>query len=269
MRKVHFWFFFIVCLATGIGLGLVLRPSGHAVPRVINADTPTILPPIRGVHLSSMTNAQDLKRFAKMGINTVIIEFANSDLSVIVAEAKKYRLQVYFVPQINAVNSDEILALARQAASAKVDLLGIGYGLKDTGPDEEVWARLLADVRKIYAGPIAIVADMNNYPYVNWWDLADVVAVAGPFDLPAGRQVNHEQLRAAWNSHLLSLRSLVWRENKGLLMLNVTPTGKSVEINDAVLAAAEALRGQEWFVGLAIQPPPVEIEEALGAAWGK
>lgn len=267
MRKFHFWLFFCVCLAIGVGLGLALRPAQSATPRTINAETKTMLPPVRGVHVSSAANLPDLKKLAKSGINTLIVDSA-ADLSAITAEARKNKMQVYFTPRTSKLVPADVLAQAKAAAVVKAELFGIGYGLPDTGPDEETWTKLLTDVRALYTGRLAVVSDMTNYPYVTWWDLADVVAVAGAFDLPSGANVNSDHLRAAWSSHLLSLRSLVWRENKGLLMLNVEPSGKQHD-GAAITAAAEALRGQEWFVGVGIKPPAAEITDALGKAWGK
>ena len=267
MRKLQFWLFFFVCLAIGVGLGLAMRPAQSATPRASAAKNETMLPPVRGVHVSSAANLPDLKKLVKSGVNALIIESA-SEFSTLAAEARKVKMQVIFAPRMGALIPAEVLANAKLAAAAKAEMFAIGYGLPDTGPDESVWTKLLGDVRAIYNGRLAVVADMANYPYVSWWDLADVVAVSGPFDLPSRPGINGDQLRASWNSHLLTLRSLVWRENKGLLMLNVLATG-SDHGNDAIVAAAEALRGQEWFVGVGIQPPAAEIIEALGQAWGK
>lgn len=268
MRKLHFWLFFIICIATGIGLGLALRPARSATPRAATSEGNKIqVPPIRGVHISTAQAAADLKHYTKAGINTVIVDSPTLDLAAIAADARKNKMQVYFTPRTSKLVPAEVLAQAKLAAANKVDLFGIGYGLPDTGPDEEVWTKLIADVRKIYSGHFAIVSDLTNYPYITWWDLADVVAVSGPFDLPNRPDMGADQLRAAWNSHLLSLRSLVWRENKGLLMLNVTPAGTVKSVDDAIITAAQAIRGEEWFVGLAIQPPPASIEAALADAW--
>jgi len=265
MRMIKLVVMIAMGLAIGAGLGFALRQARSATPKPAAATEKSSIPSVRGVQLSALLNSADFDRYRRLGANTLIFESADPQISA----AKKQGFQVFFIPRMSKVTASEVIAQAKWAAANQADLFGIGYGLSDTGPDEEAWTKLLADVRKAYSGKLAVVADLTNYPYVSWWDLADVLAVAGPFDLPAAPKTTDAQTRAAWNGHLLNLRSISWREAKPLLMLNVTPPVKYPPENlpDAIIAAAEVLRGQEWFLGLALPVPPVAVDDAVAKAW--
>ncbi len=274
MRKSYLAMIVAGCLVAGVGLGMVINRFRHASEAQTQNDTDasttvTPLPPIRAVHVSGIPSAQDYARLSKLGITCVVADSPKAGLYGLTRTAHQAGMQVFYMPQMKNLPAEELRSLASLASASKVDLFGLGNGLADPGADEDAWIKQIKFIRRIYSGRIAFVSDEINYPYVTWWDAVDVIAVTGPFDLPKNHDVTDDQLRAAWTTHLMNLRSLCFRENKPLLLLNVIPPKKSYSEQDldALATAAEALRAESWFMGLAIPSTAPAADERITAAW--
>jgi len=91
-----------------------------------------------------------------------------------------------------------ILYHARIAQSAKADGFCVGMELEGTSTQEARWRNVVAEVRKLYTGPLTYAAAFGEWPHIQWWDTLDCIGVNGYFPLTGKESTDEDDLRRGW-----------------------------------------------------------------------
>nr|WP_234340271.1 1,4-beta-xylanase [Gorillibacterium timonense] len=78
-----------------------------------------------------------------------------------------------------------ILHHARLAEETGCDLFCIGCEMVSTDHREQEWRQLIAEVRKVYSGPITYNCDKYQENHVKWWDAVDYISSSGYYPVDA------------------------------------------------------------------------------------
>jgi hypothetical protein len=92
-------------------------------------------------------------------------------------------------------------------ACAAADAIVIGTELDRTLAHEEEWRTLIADVRKVYKGPITYAANWSDYRRVSFWDALDVIGIQGYFPVAETENPTEADIRSGWKKVIAELRS--------------------------------------------------------------
>ncbi len=118
-----------------------------------------------------------------------------------------------------------ILHYAELAEAHGMEALCIGTELRSTvvkHPEE--WHRLIADVRKVYRGPLTYSANWyREFEEVPFWDALDFIGIQAYFPLAhsQGERPNVEALKAAWKPYLERVEALQQRVGKPVIFTEV------------------------------------------------
>jgi hypothetical protein len=91
-----------------------------------------------------------------------------------------------------------VLRDARIAQSAKADGFCVGMELEGTSRQEARWRAVVAEVRKVYTGPLTYAAAYGEWPHIQWWDAVDCIGVNGYFPLTGKESTDEADLRRGW-----------------------------------------------------------------------
>ncbi len=199
---------------------------------------------------------------------------------------------------------DYVLYNARLAAETKADALCIGVELEKTSTRDADWRKLIADVRKIYDGPLCYSAAFLEWQKITWWDAVDVIGITAYFPVATVDAPTDQQIRDGWTKVYDELIPFARKLNRKICFTEIgytasTTAGKepwsaNVKTRDEQLqsrlyriALEEAARHDElvgvfvwkWFTSsqwrqhersdpFAVQDQP-HVLEALKAAWMK
>ena len=106
-----------------------------------------------------------------------------------------------------------LLHFARFAEVHRVDLLAIGNELSGLTVHEKHWRGLIADIRKIYSGPVTYAAHWNGeFEQVSFWDELDYIGVNFYFPMADAVQISDVQVR---------IQAVAKRFNKPILFTEV------------------------------------------------
>lgn len=108
-----------------------------------------------------------------------------------------------------------ILELA--AACSKADAFIIGTELDRTLHHEAKWRTLIADVRKVYGGPITYAANWSDYRRVPFWDALDMIGIQGYFPVSEGESPTAVDIRAGWQRIVAELRAYGEKHDRNIL----------------------------------------------------
>ena len=97
-----------------------------------------------------------------------------------------------------------ILRVAKACRGA--DAFVIGTELDKTLHHEAQWRALIADVRKVFDGPITYAANWSDYERVPFWDALDVIGIQGYFPITDEPQPTAADIRAGWQRVVSELR---------------------------------------------------------------
>jgi hypothetical protein len=81
-----------------------------------------------------------------------------------------------------------LLHYAQIAQDTKCDMLCLGCEMGTTERFTEKWRGMIADIRKIYTGPITYNANHGNEDKIAWWDAVDIIGMSGYY--PIGADMN-------------------------------------------------------------------------------
>jgi hypothetical protein len=128
-----------------------------------------------------------------------------------------------------------VLRYAELAARDRYDLFVLGVELKSaTARDPAAWRALIADVRKVWKGPLTYAANWDEAPGVAFWDALDFVGVDAYAPLARTPGAREPELCAAWRTLASELESLARRTGRPIL---ITELGYRA-VRDAALAPA-------------------------------
>ncbi len=114
-----------------------------------------------------------------------------------------------------------VLHHAFLAAWARADLFSVGVELVKTLPHEEAWRRLIADVRRLYDGPLTYSANWHGgFEGVGFWDALDYVGIDAYWPL-GGEEATVEQMVLAARGVAGRLAELATRTDRPLILTEV------------------------------------------------
>lgn len=130
-----------------------------------------------------------------------------------------------------------ILHYARIAAEEKAGLFVVGTELarQAVPPRKAQWEALIAEVRRIYPGPLTYAANFYDFTAVPFWRELDYVGIDGYFPAPGGANVS--LLRAGLSAYL----PLVWSVSK--------LAGKPVLFTEFGIASQKGASLRPWNYG--------------------
>ena len=108
-----------------------------------------------------------------------------------------------------------ILEVAEACRDA--DAFVVGTELDKTLSHEAEWRALIADVRKVYKGPITYAANWSDYKRVTFWDALDVIGIQGYFPISKKEKPDESDLRKGWNLLVKELRAYSEKENRNVV----------------------------------------------------
>jgi hypothetical protein len=93
-----------------------------------------------------------------------------------------------------------VLYHARIAERAKAEMFCIGVEYEGTsGSQEARWRKLIAEVRKVYSGPLTYASAFGEWPKIKWWDAVDYIGIDAYFPVAAKSNASEAEIRAGWD----------------------------------------------------------------------
>lgn len=139
---------------------------------------------------------------------------------------------------------------ARVASAVGAELFVVGLELEGTTRRETEWRRILAEVRKVYRGPVAYAANWDRLDRVPFWDAVDLIGVQAYF--PVGNTTpTDDEIAASWRAHLAALDQLSQR------------VARPVYFNEVGYPRSREAASQPWKPDLASDPESIALRERL------
>jgi hypothetical protein len=114
--------------------------------------------------------------------------------------------------------TDFTLDFARLADSLDVEVFCLATEYKRlTIENPDYFERLIADIRKVYAGQLTYAANWDEYTSVSFWDQLDFVGVNAYFPLSGDESPTEEELIANWNGIISELSAVSGAFQKPIL----------------------------------------------------
>jgi hypothetical protein len=162
--------------------------------------------------------------------------------------------------------SDYIVDQASLAEQAGVDGFCIGLEYGKTMSQEVRWRAVIAEVRKVYRGPICYSAGFLDYDKVPFWDAVDVIGITAYFPLAEMQSPDEATIREGWRKVLTPLEAYAARVNKGVVFTElgytesnraaIEPWSYDVPVRDPALRvrlyriALEEIAKRPWIKGV-------------------
>jgi len=161
-----------------------------------------------------------------------------------------------------------ILHYARLAELEHFDLLSIGTELEGLTPYEADWRRLIADVRRVYHGPLTYAANWGHeFESVGFWDALEYMGVNNYYPLAAAPSARVEDLLPGAERLAAKLEAVSRRWHKPILFTEagypsvrggasepwVEDAGRGISLEEqaaAYEAIFRAFSGRPWFRGM-------------------
>ncbi len=115
------------------------------------------------------------------------------------------------------------LHYANLAEGSRADLFCIGTELvKMTTTYPEEWRTLIADVRKVYHGPLTYAAHWEReFDSIPFWDALEYIGITAYFPLNVPDTATVGQLAEAWGPHLERIGRLAKATNRPVLFMEI------------------------------------------------
>jgi hypothetical protein len=130
------------------------------------------------------------------------------------------------------------LHYAKIAEETKCEMFIVGCEMVQTERREQEWRKLVADVRKVYHGPITYNTDKYQEGNVKWWDAVDVISSSGYYPI-------HD-----WDNQLDRIEAIIKPFNKPFFFAEAgcpSRTGSANVPNDWGLEGAVNMKEQEDY----------------------
>jgi len=101
-----------------------------------------------------------------------------------------------------------LLHYATMAQATKCELLCLGCEMSSTEPFEQEWRALIAQVRRVYSGPLIYDTNHGREEHVAWWDAVDIIGISAYYPLGVKDDTSAEQLTVSWTAIRDRLRPL-------------------------------------------------------------
>lgn len=164
-----------------------------------------------------------------------------------------------------------LLGWSEIAQRSQVDLLSVGVELRSwvTRPRVEDMRSIIADVRKVYTGPLTYSANWDDAAHTLLWDSVDLIGINAFYPLATRPGADARELRDGARRVADELRALAALHRKPILFTEVGyttrddaafrpwewPDGmKDVRVNEqapaeALFSLLDAVRDEPWFHG--------------------
>jgi len=90
------------------------------------------------------------------------------------------------------------LHYAALAQAAKVELLCIGCEMSSTEGFADRWRNLVANVRKVYTGPIVYNCTWGEEKNILWWDAVDIIGISAYYPVGRKEDLSLEKMISMW-----------------------------------------------------------------------
>lgn len=117
--------------------------------------------------------------------------------------------------------TEHIVEVAKLARESGADAIAIGCELEGTSHRTDDWRKLIAAVRREYAGPITYAANFTEYERVEWWDAVDVIGINAYFPLADRELADEQTLRENWRAIHRKLEAFSTRHSRPVCFLEV------------------------------------------------
>ncbi len=118
--------------------------------------------------------------------------------------------------------TEYVLFHARIAQKTKADMLCIGVEYEGTSiPQEGRWRKLIAEVRKVYSGPLTYASAYGEWPHIKWWDAVDYIGIDAYFPLASKPNASDAEIRAGWNHVYGFIEPFARKWNKPLIFTEI------------------------------------------------
>jgi hypothetical protein len=115
-----------------------------------------------------------------------------------------------------------VMPYVREAQAAGADAFCVGRELDATVRLREAdWRRLIASIRREFAGPLTYSANFDTWHGLGFWDALDFIGVSAYFPLADGSDPSPAELEAGWERALAPLESAHRRWRKPVLLTEV------------------------------------------------
>jgi hypothetical protein len=154
---------------------------------------------------------------------------------------------------------------AELAETLQVDYFVAGTELSGTVRHADEWRQVIADIRKVYSGPLTYASEMDEATLIQWWDELDAIGINAYKVLAQDNDPTLDELRMAWMPVANDLEQLsrYWdlpvvfteigyqsRDGTAQSPWNVeTPSRDLEEQATAYQAALETFYGKDWVHG--------------------
>jgi hypothetical protein len=108
-----------------------------------------------------------------------------------------------------------ILSLAKTCKDA--DAFVLGTELDKTLHYEHEWRDIIAEVRKVFKGPVTYGSNWSDYKRVPFWDALDVIGIQAYFPLSQKEKPNEKDLREGWKKQMAELRGFSTKHNRNIV----------------------------------------------------
>jgi hypothetical protein len=114
-----------------------------------------------------------------------------------------------------------MLHYAKIAADAHCEMLCVGCEMSSTEKFAEHWRRLIAEVRKIYKGPIVYNANHDAADGVKWFDAVDIIGISAYYPVATQNDRSLEKMLAGWKPIREKLAKLHAKWQKPILFIEI------------------------------------------------
>jgi len=114
-----------------------------------------------------------------------------------------------------------LLHYAQIAAETKCEMFCLGCEMNSMEADTERWHRLIAEVRKIYAGPITYNVNHDNLDVAKWFDAVDVIGISAYYKVATAKDTSLERMLESWKPIRQRLHDLSDKWKKPILLIEM------------------------------------------------
>lgn len=110
---------------------------------------------------------------------------------------------------------------AEIAEETGCEMFCVGCEMLGTEAKEEYWRETIKAVREVYHGPLVYNTNHGHEADVNWWDAVDYLGTSAYYRVADRPCETMENMKAAWDTHKESLRSISERFNKQIIFMEI------------------------------------------------
>lgn len=142
-----------------------------------------------------------------------------------------------------------LITFADMAQRNRIDLFLIGSELISAEKFTDQWKRTIAEVRRVYGGPLCYSANWDHYRGIRFWDDVDVIGMTTYYELSKEPSPTAEHLQSRWQE--IKRDILEWRQT----------VNRPILFTEAGWASQEGCSVEPWNYYRQKQCTPAGLEE--------